>query len=177
MTEISQHQLYLFYLGKSFAPTPPLPDYSQFRLDILQFAHKLRWAWYWFCKTPKTHKDVSSQVLAIKSMETKLIKSEETKPIKVTNNHCLELYIERITKDLLQTSTRIRSKLPDNLPTESRLALEEMQKWKDIVTRPADKGSKYFFLDREDYGKRVQVHIYDQETFQKVNKDEAEKQT
>ena len=110
-------------------------------------------------------------------METKLIKYEETKPIKVTNNHCLELYIERITKDLLQTNTRIRSKLPDNLPTESRLALEEMQKWKDIVIRPADKGSKYFFLDREDYVKRVQVHIYDQETFQKVNKDEAEKQT
>ena len=59
VTEISQHQLYLFYLGKSFAPTPPLPDYSQFRLDILQFAYKLRWAWYWFCNTPKTHKDVS----------------------------------------------------------------------------------------------------------------------
>ena len=150
---------------------------SKFRLDILQFAYKLRWAWYWFCNTPKTQKDMSSHELAIKSMETKLIKSEETKPIKVTNNHCLELYIERITKDLLQTSTRIRSKLPDNLPTESRLALEEMQKWKDIVIRPADKGSKYFFLDQEDYVKRVQVHIYDQETFQKVNKDEAEKQT
>ena len=177
VTEISQHQLYLFYLGKSFAPTPPLPDYSKFRLDILQFAYKLRWAWYWFCNTPKTQKDMSSQELAIKLMEMKLIKSEETKPIKVTNNHCLELYIERITKDLLQTNTRIRSKLPDNLPTESRLALEEMQKWKDIVIRPADKGSKYFFLDREDYVKRVQVHIYDQETFQKVNKDEAEKQT
>ena len=35
ITEISEHQLYLFYLGKAFAPTPPLPDYSKFRLDIL----------------------------------------------------------------------------------------------------------------------------------------------
>ncbi len=40
--DISLHQLYLFYLGKTFAPTPPLPDYSEFRLDILQFAYKLR---------------------------------------------------------------------------------------------------------------------------------------
>ena len=177
VTEISQHHLYLFYLGKSFAPAPPLPDYSQFRLNILQFVYKLRWAWYWFCNPPKAHKDMSGQELAIKSMETKLIKTEETKPIKVTNNHCLELYIERISKDLLQTNTRIRSRLPDNLPTESRRALEDMQKWKDTVIRPADKGSKYFFLDREDYVKRVQVHIYDQETFQKVDKDEAEKRT
>ena len=37
---------------------------------------------------------------------------------------------------------------------------------------------KYFFSDREDYVKRVKVYInYDQETFQKVDKNEAEKQT
>ena len=119
-------------------------------------------------------KNMSPQEIAIKQMETKLIKAEETKPIKVSNNHCLELYIERVTKDLLQNNSNIRSRLPDNLPVESRKALEEMQKWKDIVICPADKGSKYFFLDREDYVQRVHTHIHDEETFQKVDKKEAE---
>ena len=34
IADLTPHQLYLFYLGESFAPTPLLPDYSQFRLDI-----------------------------------------------------------------------------------------------------------------------------------------------
>ena len=109
-------------------------------------------------------------------MERTLIKSEETKQLRSTQNHCLELFIERITKDLLQTSTSTRSKLPDNLPPETRKALDEMRKWKEVVIRPADKGSKYFFLDRSDYVKRVRDHLYDSETFETVSKDEAENQ-
>ena len=112
---------------------------------------------------------MTEQETAVKAMEKKLIKPEETKPMKVSNNHCLELFIERTTKDLLQTNSNTKSKLPDNLPIQSREALEHMEKWKDIVIRPADKGSRYFFLDREDYVKRVQEHIYDQETFEKVD--------
>ena len=49
--------------------------------------------------------------------------------------------------------------------------------WKDIIIRPADKGSRYFFLDREDYVKRVQEHIYDKETFHIIDKKEAEDRT
>ena len=163
----------LFYLGKSFAPTPPLPDYSKFRLDILQFAYRLRWAWYWF-KNPPPSKQASPRQLAIQSMELSLVKKEETKQIRTSNNHCLELYIENVTKDLLQTNTNARSKLPDNIPKESREALEAMKKWKEIVIRPADKGSKYFFLDRADYIARVHDHVYDKETFEQVDKDQAE---
>ena len=172
---ISHHQLYLFFLGKSYSPTPPLPDYSKFRLDILQFAYKLRWAWYWHCNPPKS-KELSQQQVEVLSLEKELVKSEETKATKVCNNHCLELFLERITKDLLQTNSKTKSRLPDNLSEESRKALEEMQSWKDIVIRPADKGSKYFFLDRQDYVRRVREHIYDKETFEIVQKGEAEKQ-
>ena len=60
---------------------------------------------------------------------------------------------------------------------KSRKALEEMEKWNDIIIRPADKGSRYFFLDREDYVKRVREHIHDEETFQRVDKAQAEEQT
>ncbi len=52
-----------------------------------------------------------------------------------------------------------------------------MKKWKNVVIRPADKGSKYFFLDREDYVKRVREHIHDADTFRTVNKEDAERRT
>ena len=172
--EVTPHQLYLFYLGKSYAPTPALPDYAKFRLDILQFAYKLRWAWFWH--TQPQPKEAPSILAAVKAMEKTLIKSEETKPLKVSNNHSLELYIERVTKDLLQTNSLTRTKLPDNLPEESRKALSEMAKWKDVVIRPADKGSQYFFLDRDDYISRVKEHL-DVDTFDTVDREEAENAT
>ena len=57
ITDLSPHQLYLFFLGESFAPTPLLPDYSKFRLDLLQFAYRMRWGWYWHQNPPKlTHR-------------------------------------------------------------------------------------------------------------------------
>ena len=101
----------------------------------------------------------------IKEMEVKLIENQPTKQAKISNNHCLELYIDKVTKELLQTNTKAHTKLPSNLPEESQKALMDMQKWKEVVIRPSDKGSKYFLLDRNDYKDRVHEHIYDATTF------------
>ena len=38
-----------------------------------------------------------------------------------------------------------------------------MEKWKNVVIRPATKGSKFFVLDREDYAKPTLVHLNDKE--------------
>ena len=74
----------------------------------------------------------------------------------------------------MQTVSTTRKTLPDNLPTESRKALEDMKSWKELVIRPSDKGSKFFILDREDYIQRVLVHLNDPSTFVIVqNKPEA----
>ena len=173
ITDLTSHQLLLFYLGKSFAPTPALPDYSKFKLDLLQFVYRLRYAWHWF-KNPKPQSsDINPNALAIKCIEDKLIEKEETKPIQACNNHCLEFFIEQVSKELLQTNSRRTNTLPDNLPEESRKALKDMKNWKDTVIRPADKGSKFFILDREEYVNRVMVHLNDTNTFTVVQ-DKAE---
>ena len=174
--DLTPHQLYLFYLGKSFAPTPPLPDYSRFRQDVLQFAYKLRWTWFWFNNTQRK-KPLTEKQAAINKVERSLLKPTETKYIKATNNHCLELYIEKVSNDLLQSDSSTISKLPDNLTKESRKALEEMKTWNDVVIRPADKGSRYFLLDRSDYVERVQHHLYDTQTFEKTERTQAELKT
>ena len=149
--ELTPQQLYLFYLEESFAPTPSLPGYSQFRLDILQFCYRLRWAWYFYKNPPKAKtSEVTTKELAIKEIEQKLVKKKETKAIQFCNNPCLELYIQQVSKELLQTNSNRTSVVPDNIPKEVREALQETKKWKDVVIRPADKGSKFFLLDRCD---------------------------
>ena len=144
ITDLSPHQLYLFFLGESFAPTPLLPDYSKFRLDLLQFAYRMRWGWYWHQNPPKTNTSgMSPKTLAIKAIEQKLVTRKETKAIQSCNNPCLELFIQQVTKELLQTNSNRTSVSPDNLPEESRKALQDMEKWKDVVIRPADKGLSF----------------------------------
>ena len=62
--------------------------------------------------------------------------------------------------------------LPDNIPKESRESLNEMKIWKNKVIRPADKGSKFFIIDREDYINRVEVCLNDETTFDKFDNKE-----
>ena len=66
---------------------------------------------------------------------------------------------------LFQFDNNRRTSLPDNLSWETRKSLQEMKSRKDIVIRKADKGSKFFILDREDYVSRVLVHLEDPSTF------------
>ena len=163
---LTRHQLYLFYLGESFAPTPPLPDYSKFRLDILQFAYRLRWAWHWHQNPPKSQLlEENPKFEAIKTIERKLATKTDTKPIQHCNNPCLELFIQKVTKELLQANTKRTSVLPDNLPEETRKALEDMKSWRDTVIRLPDKGSKFFVIDREDLVERTLAHLQDISTF------------
>ena len=160
---LTSHQLLLFYLGQSFAPTPPLPDYSQFRLDILKFAYRLRWAWFWY-KNPTQH-STNNRSKEITDIQRKISDKQDTKPIKSSYNHCLELFIQKVSQELPQNPSSNHSISPDNIPKESRKALEEMKKWKDVVIRPADKGTKFIIMDREDYIQRTLVHLSDPDTF------------
>ena len=163
LADLTPHQLLLFYYGKKFAPTPPLPDYSKFRLDILQFAYKLRWAWHWF-KHPKPQSS-STTNCQITALERKLCDRNDTKPIQSSSNNCLELYIEKISNDLLQPKNSYKTMLPDNLQKESRMELEKLANNRDIVIRPSDKGSVIFILDRKDYVHRTLQKLNDTSTF------------
>ena len=79
---LSSHQLLLFYLGKSFAPTPPRPDYSSLKQALIEFAYSLRWRWFF-------HKSPSSKKLdpQIEEMERQLIPRSSPKHIASSNNH------------------------------------------------------------------------------------------
>ena len=160
-TTLSDHHILLFYLSHSFSPLPPLPNYTKFTQDILEFSYKLRWAYY-FSKNNSS----SSSNPEVTKMERPLIKSNMTKQIKTSHNHTLEIYLDMVSKELHQTKSKRTTNNPDNIPKDSRIALNEMRKWEDKIIIPADKGSKFFILNCEDYIERVVVHLQDPNTFQ-----------
>ena len=82
----------------------------------------------------------------------------------------MDLFIQQ---KLLQTNNSRTSVLPDNLRKESRKALQDLKKFKDVVIRPADKGSKFFILDREEYVQRVLVRLNDGNTFMEIDDNAA----
>ena len=161
--QISEHQLILFYLGKSFAPTPKLPTYEAFREDVLQFAYKLRWAWFFY-----TNPSNNTTNSTARQLEVALIEKSATKQIRSSNNPCLELFIQKVTEELLLHKSNFSKKLPDNLPPESRKELYALKQRNDIVIRPADKGSKFFIMDRAEYVGRVKEQLADTSTFKCV---------
>ena len=161
--QISEHQLLLFYLGKSFAPTPKLPTYEAFREDVLQFAYKLRWAWFFY-----TNPSNNTTNATTRQLEMALIEKSATKQIHSSNNPCLELFIQKVTEELLQNKSNFSRKLPDNLPQESRNELNALKQRSDIVIRPADKESKFFVMDREEYVARVQEQLAGTTTYKCV---------
>ena len=98
-----------------------------------------------------------------------MIEKPKTKQIRSSNYACLELYIQKVTEDLLQYQSSFSRKLPDNIPQESRNELYELETGNDIVIRPADKGSKFFIMDREDYLRRVTEQLSDTSTYELVS--------
>ena len=102
-----------------------------------------------------------------------MIEKPKTKQIRSSNNACLELYIQKVTEDLLQYKSSFSKKLPDNIPQESRKELYELEQRSNIVIRPVDKGSKFFIMDREDYVRRVTKRLSDTSTYERVS-DRAE---
>ena len=98
-----------------------------------------------------------------------LIEKSATKQIRSSNNPCLELFIQKVTEELLQHKSNFSRKLPDNLPPESRKELDVLEQRNDIVIRPDDKASKFFIMDRTEYVGRVKKQLVDTSTFKCVS--------
>ena len=65
-----------------------------------------------------------------------------------------------------RVESAVRSHIPpkpkhDNLSKSDRSALYNLQKWKDIVKKPADKGSAVVIMGRDHYVSKVERQLND----------------
>ena len=108
-------------------------------------------------------------------LEATVVKNYTNKIFKETYNHALELFISKVKTEALNSEPKRKYCNPDNLTPGQRAALKDMASWKEAVIRPFDKGTGFFILDREDYIERVEVHLKDEETYERIEDKEQAK--
>lgn len=174
--EITNNHKFVFYLGKSFAVTPGLPNMRRLKEDLDKWARSLRLSLFWarnknIPKEPSTSNDTLNHMIdsRIKEMEKALIASSNKQVINSSGNYALELFISRVKHQITNYKNNRNFCLPKNIDSETHEALSEMKKWEDKVIRPFDKGTGFFILEKDDYIRRTEVHLNDTSTFDKID--------
>ena len=158
--ELTPHQLYIFYLSHSFAPTPPLPNMSNFEKDLEKWISRLRYRFI-FADNKNSFMQTTPAAYAL---HRKLILDKYTKPAPATKSHALELFIENVSRDARAAAHSYKYKAPDNLSKDCRKALNQLKKLYEehqVIIRPFDKGTGFFLLGVDDYVNRTMVHLSD----------------
>ena len=162
--ELSKKQLFAFYLSHKFAPTPSLPDLSQFENDLQTFFSKLR-AKIIFDKLQYLPNSVDKRVT---QLEMALIQKGKTKNFQSCQNLSVEAFISCIRAEIDMSKSKRKFVSPDNMPQGVRAALKEIKSWKDVIIRPFDKGVGFFLMYEEEYLRRVNVHLQNREVYEVV---------
>ena len=170
---LTKEQLFVFYLGKSYAPTPPLPNIMRFKDDIEKWTRSMRIA-YWDhknCHIFNSNTTTNSQQpyhQDIKQMEKSIITTASSWNIPDSKCSALELFIKLVSKELLEYKCGRVKHNPSNIDKMTQKAITEMKNWDDKVIRLFDKGSGFFILNREDYIDRTMKDLNDETTFEIV---------
>ena len=136
--------------GLGFVPTPPTPNLSKLSEDIAAFARTLRIK-YHFRNSQHPH---TRHPFKPKS---------SWNPPRARNKH-LEDYIEALSTD----TPRLCTHATNNLSQPERIALGKISKRKDLVIKPADKGSCIVVQDTATYVREGLEHLSDPNTYTRL---------
>ena len=156
---LTSSQKSLLAKGPSFIPTPADINRYGLRNDFTTFANQLR------CKAKQLQ---STSIEPSESKSNNISNSLLSPPVrharytplyraKETNIKSLELFIEKIEKDIFDTAA-VRNVLP-NISKEEKEALKEIRSWNNQTVRVQDKRSRFVILGNDDYEQKVQTQI------------------
>ena len=83
----------------------------------------------------------------------------------------LDLYVEEVTKSVL---TRVGKHRSGNLTKGEEKAIIELMEDKDIVIRPADKGSGIVVMNAKDYWEKLRKEVDDDSTYKNTEGDQTQ---
>ena len=169
---ITNAHKFVFHLGESFAITPSKTNREKLLEDVNSWANSLRMG-YVLSRVIKTIPDEEAQEKTldqhIKQMERDLkIKPSQKKNFLNSGNHALELFLSNVKKQIANHPGKTKS-IPKNVSKNTIQAINELSSWNDTVIRLFDKGTGFFVLDKEEYIRRVEVALNDQNTFKRIN--------
>ena len=161
--ELSPNHKELLTLGDSFSPTPGQINMNQYHDDIDQFTNSVRWGYKYF----KNPREVQNPY---KDLERDVIPKKKTMKAPKTQSNSLELYLELTVNDLKNIDLFRTSH--DNLTSEHRQALKDLNTWDDIIVRKFDKGKGWIIDSKESYVSRMEENLHDTNTFEKITGEE-----
>jgi hypothetical protein len=170
---ITNAHKFVFYLGESFAVTPSKTNRDKLLEDVNSWANSLRMGYIYSRVIKPVQNDEIQEITLdqqIKKMEKDLkITGPRNKNFTNSGNHALELFISNVKKQIANhPGKHINRATPKNIDKQTLEAINELKSWDDIVIRLFDKGTGFFVLDKEDYIRRVETALNDQQTFRKI---------
>ena len=153
--------------GPTFVSTPTSVNWLDLRKDFDTFVNQLR---YGFKEQRTQHQEQGSSAnndlqslqhqISNKDENNNLppppVKTNKFEPLyrsKETDNKSLEMFIEKIEKDLFNPENV--KKVRHNLSKDEKAALKDIRYWDKNVASVQDKGSRFVVLENEDYIKKA----------------------
>ena len=168
MTNLSRHklteaQLSLLEKGLKFIPSRHRVDRVKLLADLSEWERRMRLAEYF-------HRDDSEDISEREDDKFRVKKKSIFTPPS-GRDKSLDLYIELVKEDVI-VNLKKSSKL--NLTRDENSAFYELLHNKDIVIRPADKGSGIVVVDKDSYIQSLQKEMEDSISYEATDHDQVE---
>ena len=132
---LSQTEINVLEKGLGFSPTPSFINKADLRREFNEFSRNMRCKWYFRNKTQS-----SKEIPTFHSKST--WNSSKGSP-------ALELFLNKTEQNFFSVSTGKAEQL--NLTREEYLTMRNIQEDRNVIIKPADKGSAVVIWDRNGY--------------------------
>lgn len=168
VTNLSRHklteaQLSLLERGLKFIPSKHRVDKVKLLADLSEWERRMRLAEFFHGEDGENMPRKEDDKFRVKKKSTFTPPSGRDKS--------LDLYIELVKEDVIANLKR-SSKL--NVTREENSAFYELLHDKDIVIRPADKGSGIVVVDKDSYVQSLQKEMDDSDSYEATGNDQTE---
>ena len=162
--------------GLSFCPTPRATDLAVARRDLDTFHRSLK-LWCFF-QEKATNEDPNSSQLSDNDTQVDTIDNQEIFSHRKFRNKStwtptgpLPLETMILMNEIHLTNSQARCPQKANLSRAERLALAELKQLRDVIIKPADKGSAVVLLNKSDYISEAKRQLDDTKFYSRVDTD------
>ena len=163
---LTTSEMSLLRKGLTFCPTDANLNHTELTADLHQFYRRLRLKDYFAerqaCGSPDNESALSHTALRQRSL---------WQPPPGTVSPEVEAFIRVFHNHVSEALRHSRKEVKNNLSETERLALQALQRRKDIVIRPADKGSAIVIQDDQHYNEEALRQLSDKKFYKKLDGD------
>ena len=153
---ITSAEIELLEKGLSFVPTPEKIDKRQVKKDLEKLGRDIRLKMHYLDEP--THIFSETPAFKVPSSWTSLIRDTQ-----------LEMYLSELEEEILKIDETGQNY--PNLTKVEREALQDLMYDKNIVIKPADKGSAIVIWEKQDYLKECQLQLGNKSVYEEVERD------